>query len=235
MNKNKQKASIDKYFKKGDLTAIVGSKYSNIPRLEGLWVILEDMWESIKAANQDVGYFKASIMTLFSMVAEYYTLQIDKDTRLKQKIEFGNARIKELKLKYELLNQKIDILSDTKPVEIVSSMVSDDMDKELAKAIKSLIKFNKSDRAAIISCQLSQADIRSQIKSIEHSMEFTNYDVTVNGKIMYDMTAQLMGKAEMIIKMLKEFNVSPNKLKPVKELLNGKPETITSQFKGLVK
>lgn len=214
MKRNKQKATIDRYFQKGDLTAIVGSKYSNIPRLEGLWVILEDMWNSIKSANQDVGYFKASIMTLFSMVAEYYTLQIDKDTRAIQKQTLGQARLEDCEAHMELIEKSITHYED--------------MAEEETKYIK-----KREYKEAVRVKKAELIEWKAKHRSIQATMELVNYDVTINGKVMYDMTTQLMGKAESIIKMLKEFNISPNKLKPITSIAGESPVTLTSQFKDL--
>lgn len=225
MSKNKQAHSIDKYFKKQDLTSLVGSKYTNIPKLEGLWSILEDLWKSIQAANGESRYFNVAIMTLFSMVAEYYTLQLDKNHRSETRDEFATKRIDNLNSANGVLEQKRTMyeeqLVDTPPEEF--------------KTKRKYFDWCRDIKQRILDIELAILDNKSNIKAAEATKGYHNYTVTKNGQIMYDITTQLMTKAGEIIKILKEFNVSPNKVKLLNPIDTGgrTPETLQSHFKKL--
>lgn len=224
-NVRKLTGTIDKYFENNDIAKLTNMLIVNAPREEELLVVLKDLWESIKRANNNPKSINLSVLFLFSAVTEFWTLQQDKKTRRVHKQEWLDGMIESRESDIRQVN------------ELIESR------KERLNLLKGKKKFDdltptKQRQYLKIKEEIIEDEIRIKkfvidVKVYKGSKAYYNYDLTVNMKVMHDPTTQLLPKHDLIMKMLKEFNVAPTKFTSLSSESRSSVKTLNNQFAGL--
>lgn len=223
-DKKKLTSTIDKYFENNDIDKLTGSLIVNAPKSKDLILLLEDLWISIKAANDNPKTINISVLFLFSAVTEFWTLQHDKNTRRMHKQQWLDGMVENRKS--DIADTEMLIESKEKRLkEIIGEGTIDDLSSELKDKYWEI-------EEQIIQEKINIKKYKTDVQVFEGSKAYYNYDLTVNLKIMHDPTTQLLPKHELIMKMLKDFNVSPSKI-ILRDNAVKKDKTLNQQLAGL--
>lgn len=198
----KKVSAIDKAFKDKDFKFLAGNSLVYENNNEELIILLENMWSSIKRANENAKDYSFSIIILFSTVAEMFLLQRDRKTRLKSKREIYQERIDNCKSNIvemqEIRQLKEEVIKDLKNGSNINQLTPTQR-----------IKVRK------VEAEIAEVNIRireeySKLKAARYSKDLIMYEVGTNGQVFNDATTHLLSKNEKVIKLLKEFNLTPN-------------------------
>lgn len=225
--------TIDKWFDEKNIAKISSSKIVNAPEDADLFAVLEDLWVSIKHANDNSKTIKTSVLLLFAAITELWTLQKDKDTAQALKKKQMRKRMSRLrKMKTNKLIA-IDSLMDSK-----NQLKEKAHEAERKLTHTELIKMNKMT-VEIKDKETEILEYDSLIDSLKGSIGLYNYNLSKNMLPFADITTQLISKNQAIISMLKDFNVAPNKInegrgyKDPKSAGGSPAQSISAQLEGI--
>lgn len=230
---NVQRARLDKMFENKDFSIIANNTMAFNEPDEELVNIWYDVFQAIIRSNPDTRSYQPSIWLLFASIAEVYYLHKDRKTRQRQKQEMYQSWIDSNEFK---INEQEDIIANRlEKIDLIKLEIKTWKERHPKKEMKRELQLRKTildikadmqDRAMIIS------DLKQQNKAHKRSMELKMFEVTVNEKITFDMTAQVINKNQALLEIMKQFNINP-KLVDSNRFENGGQTGLGGMFGGL--